>query len=67
MLDEEGVPTIVKKTKIAPPESRMGVVTEEERQAEIAANPLAEKYRDMIDRDSAYEFIMRHLSLIREE
>lgn len=67
VLDEDGVPTVVKKTKIAPPESRMGTVTEEERQALVEANPLAEKYSEAIDRDSAYEFILRHFQALTEE
>ena len=37
----------------------MGAVDEITRQATILANPLNKKYKDMIDRDSAYEFLAR--------
>lgn len=67
VLDEDGVPTVVQKTKIAPPESRMGTVSDDERKAEIEANPLFEKYNEQFDRDSAYEFIMRHFEALKAE
>lgn len=59
LLDEEGKPTIVERTKILPPQSRMAAITEEERTAVLEASPLKEKYFDAIDRDSAYEFLNR--------
>ncbi len=59
VLDEDGVPTIVERTKILPPQSRMGAITPEERTSEINASLLFTKYSEEIDRDSAYEFLMR--------
>ncbi len=59
VLDEEGRPSIVKQSKILCPQSRMGAITEEERQAAIAADTMAAKYDQSVDRDSAYEFLNR--------
>ena len=59
VLDEEGIPTIVKKTKILPPRSKMGAVDFETRSKHMAVSPLYNKYAEAYDRDSAYEFLMR--------
>ena len=59
VLDEEGIPTIVKKCRILPPQSRMGAVSEAEREAQIRGNLLYSRYQEAIDRDSAYEFLQR--------
>ncbi len=59
VLDESGVPTIVKQTKILPPQSRMGAIEDEIRKGEINGNYLYYKYNDAVDRDSAYEFLQR--------
>ncbi len=66
VLDAEGIPTIVRKTKIAPPSSRMGTVSDEERQVLIAGSPLTDKYLESVDRDSAYEFMERRRVSLQE-
>lgn len=58
-LDGEGRPGVVKRSFILPPQSRMGSIEEEIRQKEIAGNILYSRYAQMIDRDSAYEFLQR--------
>lgn len=58
-LDEKGTPQMVQSAGILPPESRMGAVSDEVREAQNASNGLAAKYRDFVDRDSAYEFFQR--------
>ena len=58
-LDEDGAPTICKKAKILPPQSQMGPIDDITRQAAILAGGLRDKYATMIDRDSAYEFLVR--------
>jgi len=55
MLEADGTPAMVDRAKICPPRSRIGAITAEERQAVMAASPLAGKYDTEIDRDSAYE------------
>ena len=59
MLDENGVPGIVKRVTILPPQSMMGGITPDVRQREINANLLYTKYVESYDRDSAYEFLQR--------
>ncbi len=59
VLDEEGIPTIVKQAKILPPQSQMGSLDDEIRKSEMESCYLGVKYRDQIDRDSAYEFLLR--------
>lgn len=55
VLDEDGVPTVVKKGIILPPQSQMGVIEETVRQAQINNNRFFFKYSEMVDRESAYE------------
>jgi DNA helicase HerA-like ATPase len=57
-LDAKGVPEPVERCFIAPPQGRIGPVTDAERAAVIKASPLAGKYEQEIDRDSAYEVLM---------
>ena len=56
-LQAKGAPSVVERTLIRPPASRMGTVTEAERAQTIAASPLREKYSERIDRKSAYEVL----------
>ena len=53
VLDEKGEPTMVEKVKILPPQSRMGTITEEERQS-IISNSLI-NIGEVVDRESAKE------------
>jgi DNA helicase HerA-like ATPase len=57
-LDAKGVPTPVERCFVAPPQGRIGPVTDAERAAVIKASPLAGKYEQEIDRESAYEVLM---------
>ncbi|MGH8446722.1 MAG: helicase HerA-like domain-containing protein, partial [Solimonas sp.] len=54
-LGDNGVPNIVEKTLIAPPRSRIGPLTPDERKAAIARSPVAGRYEQAVDRESAYE------------
>ncbi len=58
-LDEKGVPTIVERARILPPQSLMGAADESFVQSTIAADEFDLKYRDSVDRESAYEIIMK--------
>lgn len=59
MLDEEGVPTMVELADILPPQSLMGPAEAEEVQRAIASGEFDIKYREDVDRESAYEVLMR--------
>ena len=54
-LDEDGIPGVVERIKVAPPGSRLGPISSAERQALLAASPLAGVYEQSVDRASAYE------------
>jgi hypothetical protein len=56
-LGDGGVPTMVERTLIRPPGSRIGPATEAERQAALRASPLAGRYDRSIDRVSAFEML----------
>jgi DNA double-strand break repair helicase HerA and related ATPase len=56
-LDEKGSPTPVDRVLIAPPESRIGPATADERQAVIKRSPLYGYYEKSVDRESAYEVL----------
>ena len=64
-LEEDGTPSIAQKTKVLPPQSRMGAVTDAEREQCIKESVLYGKYWEAEDPDSAYE-IMQRLGLERE-
>lgn len=55
VLDAKGIPTMVERTLIRPPVSRVGPLTLSERSAIIAQSPLAGIYEQIINRESAYE------------
>jgi DNA helicase HerA-like ATPase len=56
-LDDKGVPSVVEKTLIRPPSSRIGPVTEDERRRIIAASPVGGMYDKVVDRESAFEVL----------
>ena len=56
-LDGNGAPTPVERALVVPPESRVGMITAEERQALRQASPLHAHYREAQDRESAYELL----------
>ena len=58
-LDEEGIPTIVERARILPPQSLMGEATQSAIEALINGTELDQKYREGYDRESAYEIITK--------
>ncbi len=58
-LDESGIPTMVEKVSILPPESKLGSISPETRDQQMKASLLYSKYTEYFDRDSAYEFFER--------
>jgi uncharacterized protein len=57
VLDDNGVPTIVERVLIAPPSSRIGPLTAEERAATLQRSPLKGRYDSVVDRQSAFEML----------
>jgi len=56
-LESKGAPGVVQRTLIRPPCSRMGALTAAERKDVLRYSDMAEKYNDMVDRQSAYEVL----------
>ena len=57
VLDEEGRPSVVERTLIVPPESRIGPLTDAERAEQISRSPFKGVYDEIVDRESAYELL----------
>lgn len=57
-LGPGGIPSMVERVRIVPPRSRMGPITPEERARILDISPLAGKYDETIDRESAWELLM---------
>ncbi len=55
VLDARGSPTPVERVLVCPPESRIGPLTDEERRQHMGRSPLAGRYAQSVDRESAYE------------
>ena len=62
-VDAEGMPSIVELAKILPPQSYMGEITKEEMDNVISNSVMETKYRELVDRESAFE----KLTLVRKE
>jgi DNA helicase HerA-like ATPase len=58
-LEAKGVPSIVQRTLIRPPSSRLGPITPDERRKLIAESPVAGQYDQTIDRESAFEMLQK--------
>ena len=55
LLDEKGIPTVVERANILPPQSLMAPAQEETRQKVLENDPLYASYQEAVDRYSAYE------------
>ena len=56
-LADQGVPSVVQRTLVRPPSSRIGAISDEERRQVIAASPVGSIYDKAIDRESAFEVL----------
>ena len=56
-LEEKGTPAMVRRVAIAPPQSRIGPLSDSERAALIRQSPLLGRYDKPVDRESAYELL----------
>jgi uncharacterized protein len=62
LLNEKGVPTPLVHCMMAPPKSRMDVLSDSEVDALVGKSKLAKKYNEVIDSESAYEILNAKLS-----
>ncbi len=56
-LDEDGAPSVVQRTLVAPPRSRLGPVTPKERAIIQSISPFGGKYDSPVNRESAAEVL----------
>lgn len=64
-LQEKGVPMPVERTLICPPRCRIGPITAEERAAVMARSPVGAKYDTPVNRESAYEMLIRRAAAMQ--
>ncbi|HKR90586.1 MAG TPA: helicase HerA-like domain-containing protein [Phenylobacterium sp.] len=57
VLDAKGAPTMVEKTSVRPPNSRIGPLSADERRQLMAASPVRGTYDQVQDRESAFELL----------
>lgn len=60
-LDEDGAPEEVRIASILPPQSKFGALDAITQQAAILTSTLREKYANEIDRESAYELLLKRV------
>ena len=58
-LDDDGIPNIVERAFILPPQSMMGIADENAVNTYILSDEFEVKYRESYDRESAYEIITK--------
>lgn len=56
-LEAKGIPSMVQRTLIRPPSSRLGPITPQERQEVMASSPVSGLYDETVDRESAFEML----------
>lgn len=67
VLDDQGIPGIVRKCRILPPQSRFGGIDDSDRKQMVLQSNLYLRYQNMVDRDSAYEFLQRRNEKLTQE
>ncbi len=58
-LEDKGVPSVVQRTLIRPPSSRLGPITPDERRKIVLESPVAGQYDESVDRESAFEMLQK--------
>ena len=66
-LDEKGSPSVVERAMVIAPCSRMGPVTDDERNGLINNSALYGKYEDAVDRESAFEKLQQGAQAATEQ
>jgi len=57
LLDDNGAPRVASRALIAPPSSRLGPITSDERKKVVGNSVVAGVYEEVVDRESAYEML----------
>ena len=66
-LDEKGAPSMVQRSKILFPLSQIGAITAEQRSAINSASRISGKYETVIERESAFEQIVKQREAMEKE
>jgi hypothetical protein len=66
-LQSNGAPSVVEKVLIRPPQSQIGPVNDSTRQDLIQRSPLYSRYAEDLDRESAYELLLKRAEQIEAE
>jgi len=66
MLNEKGIPTPLAHCMMAPPRSRMDVLTDAEVGEIVSSSKIATKYNQEVDSHSAYEILTEKLSVAQQ-
>ncbi|MBL7813725.1 MAG: DUF853 family protein [Saprospiraceae bacterium] len=62
VLNEKGIPTPLVHTMLRPPQSRMDVLTNDEIDDILSGSKIADKYNEVINRESAYEILTERIN-----
>lgn len=65
-LDENGAPGVVTRATILPPQSYLGAVSDSLRHTFIETSPFYGVYEQVIDRESAYEYLVSKMSQVAQ-
>lgn len=66
-LDAKGSPSMVERAMVIAPYSRMGPISDDERNGLINHSPLYGKYEDQVDRESAFEMLQKGVQATTEQ
>ncbi|QGU12431.1 DUF853 family protein [Leclercia sp. J807] len=66
-LDAKGSPSMVERAMVIAPHSRMGPISDDERNGLINHSPLYGKYEDQVDRESAFEMLQKGVQATTEQ
>ena len=66
-LQKKGIPSVVERTLVRPPSSRLGPAVDAELRIIIKNSPILGKYDKAVDRESAYEILKKRAELAVEK
>ncbi len=66
-LQDRGEPSIVQRALIRPPNGRIGPMTEAERHEAMSRSPVAGKYDEAVDRESAHEMLQARAAKLEQQ